>query len=349
MKNVLVVCPTRYDRHVLGSADVKKEYAIFFGSYDMQGVTPIEAPGVGCLVGNFEPHKAIEELTAQARHVRADAVVSSGDYPGSVLATIIAHSLGLVAPSVQAVISSQHKYLSRIAQQAFVPEVTPAFHLFNRHTSLDKKIAYPFFVKAIKSLFSAFAYAVNSPEELEQAVSRCRTPRAYQKQFDWFVNFAQLPKISSAGLLAEELLSGTQVTVDVAVVNGAIQNSCIVDSIMFPGTISFERFEYPSSLPQSVQERMVTIAERLLRGIGFGTGMCNIEYMYNPATDTIGIIEVNPRASPQFCYMYKHVDGQSQYPELLRIACGQPSKKIAKGRGAYAIASCFVFRLFADN
>ena len=62
------------------------------------------------------------------------------------------------------------------------------------------------------------------------------------------------------------------------------------DSIMYPGTIAFERFEYPSSLPEPVQQRMGGIARRLMRGIGYQDGMFNIEFMYDPETEAIRII-----------------------------------------------------------
>ncbi|CAN5439917.1 hypothetical protein BH20ACI3_BH20ACI3_19300 [soil metagenome] len=64
-------------------------------------------------------------------------------------------------------------------------------------------------------------------------------------------------------LLVEELLEGLQATLEGYVYQGEIHLMGIVDSVMFPNTIAFKRFEYPSSLPESVQSRMFSLARKL--------------------------------------------------------------------------------------
>ncbi len=134
-------------------------------------------------------------------------------------------------------------------------------------------------------------------------------PSAFLEQFDWFIRTFTTFELGTKYLLAEEHLSGQQVTYEGLVHNGECTTVGIVDSIMYPGTICFERFEYPSSLPQSVQLRMADIANRFMHGIGFNNGLFNIEFMYNPAHDTIHIIEINPRLVSQFADLYEKVDG----------------------------------------
>ena len=96
----------------------------------------------------------------------------------------------------------------------------------------------------------------------------------------------------------------------------------VVDSIFFPGTLAFSRFDYPSALPEGVQERMADIAERLMSGLGFDNGMFNVEMMYDAREDRIAIIEINPRMASQFADLYEKVDGTNSYEVLLDLGCG---------------------------
>ena len=47
-----------------------------------------------------------------------------------------------------------------------------------------------------------------------------------------------------------------QVTVEGYAFGGEVDILGVVDSIFFPGTLAFSRFDYPSALPEGVQERM---------------------------------------------------------------------------------------------
>ena len=121
----------------------------------------------------------------------------------------------------------------------------------------------------------------------------------------------------------------------------------VVDSIMFPGTLVFSRFDYPSCLPQTLQARMGDIAARLMEGIGFDNGLFNIEMMYDDAADRIAVIEINPRMASQFADLYEKVDGTSSYTVLLDIAQGR-APHFTRRQGRYGFASSFVLRSFED-
>jgi predicted ATP-grasp superfamily ATP-dependent carboligase len=122
----------------------------------------------------------------------------------------------------------------------------------------------------------------------------------------------------------------------------------ITDSIMYPGTMSFQRFEYPSKLPIRVQQRMEDIARKLIEGIGLDHTVFNIEMFYHRDTDAVHIIEINPRMSYQFADMFEKVDGANTYALQLQLSQGeQPEHK--KGSGRFSVAASFVLRLFEDR
>ena len=75
----------------------------------------------------------------------------------------------------------------------------------------------------------------------------------------------------------------------------------VVDSIMYPGTDQFQRFQYPSALPR----RVAVGAPRPWRAgrsprSGFTHGMFNVELRLCAATGHAKVIEINPRAAGQF-------------------------------------------------
>jgi len=118
--------------------------------------------------------------------------------------------------------------------------------------------------------------------------------------------------------------------------------------VMYAGTRSFQRFEYPSRLPETVQERMRSIAERVVGATGFRHGCFNVEMLYDPQRDVVSAIEMNPRMCTQFSDLYEKVDGTSGYAVQLALATGRrPAFRRRQGR--YAVAASFVSRTFEDR
>lgn len=145
--------------------------------------------------------------------------------------------------------------------------------------------------------------------------------------------------------VAEELIDGVQVTVDGFICNDQVTICGVVDSVMFPGTSIFERFEYPSKLPVIVQQRMTAITEKLIKGIGFRNAQFNVELFYNESADSLHIIEINPRLSYQFGDLYENVDGTNTYQILLDQALGK-LPQFVNGNGQFNCTASFVLRTF---
>jgi hypothetical protein len=144
------------------------------------------------------------------------------------------------------------------------------------------------------------------------------------------------------------MLAGAQVTVEGYVFESEAGILGVVDSVMFPGTRAFSRFDYPSALPEGVQARVGEIATRLMGGMGFDNNLFNIEMMYDEKTDRIGIIEINPRMASQFADLYEKVDGTNSYEVLLDIGAGR-KPQVKRGLGTCDFAASIVLRTFEDR
>ena len=348
MKNILVICPGEEDQQELAQQQVNAGYNVIFHQYDGDALRNIIARGEKPSI--LDPAIIIDNILHLCDKHSIDGVISTGDYPGSIFASIIAHETGLIGPSPQTLLLCQHKYYARCAQQDCVASVIPNFALIDPNNSnhSDVELAFPIFIKPVKSVHSIGAYQVNSPQELDYCIKRAMLPDMFLYQFNWFLQHYSSYTLDARYLLVEDLLEGVQTTLEGYVYQGEIEVLGIVDSIMFPGTISFERFEYPSSLPHCIQKRMIAITKKFIANIGLNNTMFNIEFMYNHRTNEIHIIEINPRMVCQFADLFEKVDGTNTYAVLLALAAGKrPVFTQKKGKHAFA-ASC-VLRIFEDK
>ena len=71
--------------------------------------------------------------------------------------------------------------------------------------------------------------------------------------------------------------------------------------------------------------------------------MFNVEMRVDPATERLGIIEINPRVAGQFYDLFERVDGYSLFEALLALECGD-EPEARKRAGSAAHAASFVLR-----
>ena len=217
-----------------------------------------------------------------------------------------------------------------------VPDAVPPFMLIDtaEGAPLPDDASFPLFVKPVKSFFSVGAERVASRAELAALLPRWRALDQFFLPLERMLERYAGETIGSKRLIAEGVLKGVQVTVEGYAFGGKASVMGIVDSIMFPGTIAFSRFDYPSRLPEDVQAHMTDIAVTLMEGLGFDNGLFNIEMMYDADTGRIFIIEINPRMASQFADLYEKVDGTSSYQVLLDIARGAGARASRADRAA---------------
>ena len=341
---VLVVCPTHRDHRELARLPSAGGLRLCFHDYASIELEEMVAP-TPKHVALASVHDEIERIVSAAVAAGVDAVVSTDDYPGSTLAAIVADRLGLAGTSVSADLLCQHKYHSRLIQQRVRPDATPPFALIE--PGIVPKLAFPFFIKPVKSFFSVGAFQIDDAHALRALVPRATLPEAFFRPLNTLLGRYIGLEPNRSSVLAEGLLMGSQATFEGYAYEGVVHPVAVVDSIMHPGTVAFERFEYPSALPQPVQDRMAEVAARVMEAIGFTHGLFNIEFRYDAAQDRLGIVEINPRMASQFADLYEKVDGYSTYSVLLDLAFGRrPTLRQRAGR--HAVAFSCVLRTFED-
>jgi biotin carboxylase len=345
-RNILVICATHRDHRelpLLAASGIK------FIFHDYASTSLEDLISKTAADGAADPLAEIDRILELVNGIEIAGVISSDDYPGSALAAAVAKRLGLPAPDPEVMLTCQHKYLSRVAQEKLVPDAVPPFALIDvaNGASLPPALAFPIFVKPVKSFFSIGAEKVSSPAELAACLPRWKELDQFFLPLDKMLERYAGTSIGTRRLIAEGLLKGEQVTVEGYAYGGKANIMGVVDSIMFAGTLAFSRFDYPSALPQSVQARMADLAATVMEGLGFDNGLFNIEMMYDRETGRIAIIEINPRMASQFADLYEKVDGTSSYEVLLSIAQGlEPT--FSRRQGRYGFAASCVLRSFAD-
>lgn len=341
---ILVVCPSHRDHRELASIAEAGGMRLRFHDYASIELEEMVAPRPRH-VPLASVHDEIERIVSAAVMAGVDAVVSTDDYPGSMLAAIVADRLGLHGTPVSANLLCQHKYHSRLIQRSARPDATPRFVLIEPGIVPD--LPFPFFIKPVKSFFSVGAFQVDDIDALRALAPRATLPEPFLRPLaallDRYVGIAP----SRSSVLAESVLVGSQVTFEGYAYEGVVHPVAIVDSIMHPGTEAFERFDYPSVLPQRVQDRMAEVAASVMGATGFSHGLFNIEFRYDAKQDRLGIVEINPRMASQFADLYEKVDGYSTYSVLIDLALGR-RPTIRKRAGRHAAASSCVLRTFED-
>lgn len=339
MKRVLIVFATGWD-----SRQLEASRSSWQERFALEWADPRDAD----CPWNLDVGEWVERTARQWRG-RVDGVLSSSDYPGATLSAALARALGLPGPDPAAVIRSSHKFVSRQVQRTAVPEAVPAFHLIDtRRPERLPSTGFPCFVKPVKGSFSQLARRVSSADELRDFLAR---PAVGEFLAEWMPIFNQCVKrytdIATNGdhFIAEEVLKGPQFTVEGFCVDGEVEILGVVDSVMYPGTSSFARFDYPSSLDEAMRERMREVARRTVLALGLERAMFNVEMTLDPETGRVAILEVNPRLCGQFSDLYGLVHGVDGYTVALELATGG-RPRVDRHSGPCAASASFPLRLF---
>src|SRR5690606_13872502 len=108
---------------------------------------------------------------------------------------------------------------------------------------------------------------------------------------------------------------------------------------------SFERYEYPSTIPQHVQDRANQVSKKVMHQVGFDNGCFNIEYFWNPESDELFLIEINPRISQSHSYLFEKVKGLSNHEVAVKIAVNE-TLEFSDDNGPFECAAKFLHRRY---
>ncbi|HET7388224.1 MAG TPA: ATP-grasp domain-containing protein [Nocardioidaceae bacterium] len=290
--------------------------------------------------------------TSPVGHV--DAIVGYWDFPVSSLVPMLCRRRGLPSPPLESVVKCEHKYWSRLEQQKVISE-HPAFGVIDldQPDELPDGVAFPVWVKPVKSASSELAFHVQNQDELATAMAEIRAGAGKMGEpFEFVLDQVELPdEIASVGgtaALVEESVSGAQLTVEGYAHDGEVRVHGIIDSLTYPDSPSFRSYHYPSSLPQPVQDRLVDNSTRVIRQIGLSPSAFNIEYFWDAETDRLALLEVNPRLSQSHAWLFEQVDGVANHQVMVRLALGQPPG-LPRREGAYGVAAKYFLRRFDDG
>jgi hypothetical protein len=345
LKNILVLFPNEWDHLEFSAPRYKSKFRFFYEGFDLQ-----KFPENAKLM-YFDALKFVDRIEKKYGGRNFAGVLSNEEQFGTLIASVVAERMGLPFASPPSILLAQHKYYARLRSRDVAPAATPKFAVFpytvRQREEID--VAFPMFVKPVKATYSILARRADSFAEIKSLLTfkplETQILKRLIKPANDIAALYTRFEIDTHHLIAEELLEGVQVTVDGFADNGKIQILGIVDSIMYPGTSAFQRFEYPSSLPPAIQARMTELVQSVMAGFGFTHGLFNIELAYDAASDSIKIIELNPRMAYQFADLYEKVDGYNPYDVLLDLAVGE-SPRLHSRQGLYRNAASFVLRAF---
>ena len=309
----------------------------------------------------YEDEIRLPELLAKAqRELEAfdgsvDAIIGFWDFPVSSMVPILCHQFGgLCCASLDAVVKCEHKYWSRLEQQKVIDEY-PRFGLVDpeRDTRPPQGVRYPMWIKPVKSFSSALAFGVADQQEFQKALAEIRDGIGrIGEPFEAVLDHVDLPpEIAEVGgqvCLAEETISGRQLTLEGYRHGGKTHVLGVVDSVTHEDSPSFLRFQYPASVPDRVTEQMTDISDRIVRQIGLEHTTFNIEFFWDENTGALRVLEVNPRHSQSHAELFAQVDGAANHLAMLRLALGQ-DPQLPRRAGPYRVAAKWFLRHWTDG
>ncbi|HUO86276.1 MAG TPA: hypothetical protein VM617_02710 [Thermoanaerobaculia bacterium] len=342
MERVLVAFPTPWDQRQLDACRRRWE-----DHFEIAWGTPSDAD----CPADLDPVAWVEEA-AERWSGRIDGVFVSSDYPGAILSAALAERLGLPGPGVGAVLACAHKLAARRALAPVVPEATAACWPLDParpDAPPPDGLAFPCFVKPVKGAYSVLARRIDSAGDLAAFLARPEVAefadfylRIFRRALDAWGG--PLATEERASFVAEELLTGTQLTIEGWCADGRLGVLGIVDSVVHPTTRSFLRFDAPSTLPVEVQSRIVALTGRVIHRLPLERSVFNIELLWDAERDRLSILEINPRLCGQFADLHDKVAGLNGYEVALALAVGEDPPP-ARG-GSLAVAASVPLRVF---
>lgn len=308
-------------------------------------------------------HPVDEMLEKAEQHLRdfdgaIDAIITHWDFPSTVMTPILRRRFEQPGPSVEAVLKCAHKYWSRLEQARAAPDVVPDFAPVDpfaddplKHVDFD----YPFWLKPVTAHSSNLGFRIEGPEDLEQALPRIRDGiHLFGEPVNYLCGFAELPEeirqVDGYHCIAEAIISrGKQCTLEGFRFQGDTEVYGVIDTIRdqrFKSVLS--RYQYPSSIPKKIQQRMIDVTSDVLDQFGYDDAPFNVEFYWDQDDDDdLKLLEVNSRISQSHCPLFALVDGESHQQVVIDLALGERPRRTPSGE--FDVAGKFMMRVFESG
>lgn len=285
-----------------------------------------------------------------------DAIVGYWDFPVTAMVPILADRYGLPSANLKGIVTVEHKYWSRVEQQRVADEEVPGFGLIDlndEEARLPEGVNYPAWIKPIKSTSSEGAYRVTDDAELQEAVAEEReVVDRMGGGFNEVLERLELPdeiaEIGGSAAMMEEEASGSMLTVEGFSYQGEVEVYGVIDSHTYEGTSSFLRYQYPSQLPEDVQQRIADVSKRVIKAVRLDHSTFNIEYFWEEQTQKLRLLEINSRHSQSHAQLFQLVDGRPNHACMVDLGLGRKPQMPAQN-GEFRTAATWFLRRFEDG
>ena len=304
-------------------------------------------------------HYPIEELLNIATHDieeikgGVDAIIGHWDFPTTSILPILQGYYGLKGPSLESALTCENKYAARMAAVEVEPYMSPEFALIDPQDEGvldDPPLPFPFWLKPVVAFSSTLGFRIEGRDDLEYALKQIRSGIGkFAEPFDVLRNRARLgdKRAMFAGgyCVAEGIVNGRGCTLEGYVVDGQPKVYATIDSLRASNGVSFLGYHYPSDLPDHVVERMFEGTYRILRHIGLDDTPFNIEFLWEEASDSVKLLEINARISKSHSPIFYLAEGASHHEVAIDVALGR-EPQFPSGKGRYKQACKFMPRTF---
>ncbi len=289
-------------------------------------------------------------------HEPVEGIIGYFDFPSTDMVPIICEAYDLPSASVESVMKIANKLWARMEQKKAIPEYIPKFAGINPENppEIDEiSLSFPFWIKPVRSFKSYLAFKITNQATYDAALVSMKTH--VEKMTAPFRSLMAYAPVSDDfrpylfySCIAEQTVKGCQCTLEGYVYKKEVSCYGIVDSIRDRDMSPLMAYEYPSCLPPGIREKMVSVATRIITYMGYDNATFNIEFFYNPETDAIHLLEINPRCSQSHAHLFEKVDGASNLSHMVQLARGE-QPVFHKGSGPFTAAGKYMVRSYEDG
>lgn len=195
------------------------------------------------------------------------------------------YGVELIGAKIDAIRIGEDRGLFRKKMDEIGLQSAASRHVHSQRQAAEyaQEFGFPLIIRPSFTLGGLGGQAVHDERELSEAVR------------------IALQESGERGVLIEESLLGWG-EFELEVMRDRVDNAVIVCAIENVDSMGIHTGDSitvapPQTLPDTVYQRMRTMAIDILRAVGVDCGGSNVQFAYNPLTDQLRIIEMNPRVS----------------------------------------------------